>query len=55
MRFKSLFDAAAIQSKNKNGWIPLVIPPSFFPLVYKELHVDMGHLGVEHDIDVAKD
>lgn len=26
---------------------PADIPPLFCPLVYKELHVDMGHLGVD--------
>lgn len=26
---------------------PAVIPPLFCPLVYKELHVDMGYLGVD--------
>ena len=33
----------------------VVIPTSFCPLVYRELDVDMGHLGTEHVIDLAKD
>ena len=32
-----------------------VIPPSFRPLVYSELHVDMGHLRAERVIYLAKD
>ena len=33
----------------------VVIPPSFRPLVYSELHVDKGHLGAERVTDLAKD
>ena len=33
----------------------VVIPPSFRPLVYSELHVHMGHLGVERVTDLEKD
>ena len=33
----------------------VVMPPSFRPLVYSELHVDMGHLRAERVIDLAKD
>ena len=33
----------------------VVVPTSFCPLVYRELHVDMGHLRAEHVIDLAKD
>ena len=33
----------------------VVIPPSFRPLVYSELHVDMGYLGAERVTDLAKD
>ena len=33
----------------------VVIPPSFRPLVYSELLVDMGHLGVERINDLVKD
>ena len=33
----------------------VVIPQSFRPLVYSELHVDKGHLGAERVTGLAKD
>ena len=33
----------------------LVLPSKFKPLVYNELHVNMGHLGVERTLELIKE
>ena len=33
----------------------IVLPKSLQPLVYKELHGDMGHLGVDHVVSLARE
>ena len=34
--------------------LQLVLPKQFIPLVLKELHVEMGHLGVDRVVDLAR-
>lgn len=33
----------------------LVIPKSYQPLIFKELHQDMGHLGTERTLDLIQE
>ena len=33
----------------------LLIPKAYHPLVFKELHQDMGHLGVERTLDLIRE
>lgn len=35
--------------------LQLVLPKRFHPLVYKELHQEMGHLGVERVLHLARE
>lgn len=35
--------------------VQLILPPKYRKLVYKELHEDMGHLGVERVVTMARD
>lgn len=33
----------------------LLLPKAYHPLVFKELHQDMGHLGVERTLDLIRE
>lgn len=33
----------------------LVVPESYQPLIFEEMHQDMGHLGVERTLDLIRE
>ena len=47
-------DAQGILRRRTSSSLQLVLPKQFIPLVLKELHVEMGHLGVERVADLAR-
>ena len=47
-------DAQGILQCRTSSNLQLVLPKQFIPLVLKELHVEMGHLGVERVADLAR-
>lgn len=41
-------DNHVILRRRTTSHVQLVLPKQFIPVVLKELHVEMGHLGVQH-------
>jgi len=52
---KNLFIANDILYRRTKEGRQLVLPMKLRPLVYKELHVEMGHLGVERTYQLARE
>ena len=47
-------DGQGILRRRTSSNLQLVLPKEFIPLVLKELHVEMGHLGVDRVVDLAR-
>ena len=47
-------DNQGILRRRTSSNLQLVLPKQFIPLVLKELHVGIGHLGVDRIVDMAK-
>ena len=47
-------DGQGILRRRTSSNLQLVLPKQFIPLVLKELHVEMGHLGVDRLVDLAR-
>jgi hypothetical protein len=41
--------------RESGPYTQLVLPRKFLPTVYKELHQDMGHLGAERVVQLARE
>ncbi|XP_022111630.1 uncharacterized protein LOC110990852, partial [Acanthaster planci] len=48
-------DADGILHRRAGGKLQLVLPKKYHPVVYKELHKEMGHLGAERVVHLARD
>ncbi|XP_070556581.1 protein NYNRIN-like [Ptychodera flava] len=50
-----IIDKDGILHRKTATRLQLILPQQYRPLVYKELHEDMGHLGVERVVTLARD
>ena len=46
--------ADGILLRQTKSRLQVVIPTTFKQLVYQELHIDMGHLGADREVDLAR-
>jgi len=51
---KQKIDEHGILRQRTSSNLQVVLPKQFIPLVLKELHVEVGHLGMERVVDLAR-
>ena len=53
--WKNLYLDGGILRRKKGAYSQLVVPRKFHPIIFRELHGEMGHLGSERVLQLARE